>query len=347
MTLNDLIALNDEIAALVRSGVPLESGLAAVGSDMPGRLGRIATTWAQRTARGEPLDQGVAQDAGALPPAYRAVMQAGMKAGRLSAALETLAATARRLGDTRRTVLAAFIYPLIVFLTAWGGAVFFTLVVLPRLAEGFVALRLPAQPMLAAWGKLARWVWLWGPGVPLVVGVGVAAWWFLSPRAGALDGRRSDRLIGAFPWAGSLLRDTRAAAFLDILALLIENNAPLGEAVVLAGETSGDPRLAQAARQWATAVEKGQTQPAAFGTPFPPLIAWLMTASRGDAALSAALRQAADSYRRRARYHSDMLRVFLPVSLTFLIGGSVTVLFAVSLFVPYTSMLYYLALGVS
>ncbi len=81
MNLDDLIALNDEIAALVRAGVPLESGLAAVGAEMPGRLGKVATAWAARTARGEPLDQAIMQDAGQLPAAYRAVVQAGLAPG--------------------------------------------------------------------------------------------------------------------------------------------------------------------------------------------------------------------------------------------------------------------------
>ena len=59
MTLDDLIALNDEIAALVRAGVPLEAGLAELGGDLPGRLGQFATVLAQRTARGESLAQAI------------------------------------------------------------------------------------------------------------------------------------------------------------------------------------------------------------------------------------------------------------------------------------------------
>ena len=76
MTLDDLIALNDEIAALVRAGVPLEAGLAELGGDLPGRLGRFAAGLAQRTARGESLAQAITGDAGQLPPAYRAVVEA-------------------------------------------------------------------------------------------------------------------------------------------------------------------------------------------------------------------------------------------------------------------------------
>ena len=39
VSLDDLIALNDEIIALIRAGVPLERGLAGLADDLPGRLG--------------------------------------------------------------------------------------------------------------------------------------------------------------------------------------------------------------------------------------------------------------------------------------------------------------------
>ena len=41
ISLEELVALNDEIAGLVRSGVPLEMGLAGWGRDLPGNLGRV------------------------------------------------------------------------------------------------------------------------------------------------------------------------------------------------------------------------------------------------------------------------------------------------------------------
>ena len=55
VTLDELIALNDEIAALVRVGVPLELGLRQLGGDLPARMGRLAKDLAQRMeARGKP-----------------------------------------------------------------------------------------------------------------------------------------------------------------------------------------------------------------------------------------------------------------------------------------------------
>ena len=42
ITLDQLIALNDEMAALARAGVPLDRGLLAVGRELRGRTGKFA-----------------------------------------------------------------------------------------------------------------------------------------------------------------------------------------------------------------------------------------------------------------------------------------------------------------
>ena len=76
---------------------------------------------AERTSRGEPLAEVVAEQTAQLPAAYRAVVQAGLRAGRLPAALETVAAAARRIGRKPAGHRAgAVAYPLLVFVIAWG-----------------------------------------------------------------------------------------------------------------------------------------------------------------------------------------------------------------------------------
>ena len=88
MSLESLVALNDEIAALVRTGLPLERGLRQVGDDLSGRLGGTMSSLAERMSRGASLPEALAAEGDRLPRIYRAVVEAGLRAGRLSAALE-------------------------------------------------------------------------------------------------------------------------------------------------------------------------------------------------------------------------------------------------------------------
>ncbi len=334
MTLDDLIALNDEIAALVRAGVPLETGLAELGGDLPGRLGRFAASLAQRTARGESLAQAITADDGQLPPAYRAVVEAGVRAGRLPAALEAVAASARRLAETYRITAIAAMYPLLVILAAWCGLLFFSCMLAPRLAAMFLAFKVPGHQFFAVLTRAGHSAWYWGPIVPVVVVLLIAVCWL-----GSAEARWAERLFGWAPWTGRMLRCSRTATFLELLALLVENETPLPEAVVLAAEASGDPRTLQSARQMAATLENGQTQPDAGGPAFPPLLHWLLLAAGRDGALLPALRHAATTYHRRARRQSDLLRLFLPIILTIAVGGSVTALYALTVFAPYAAML--------
>ena len=81
ITLDQLLALNEEIAALVRAGLPLGRGLLEAGRDVRGRLGRIAGVLGRRMNRGEGLAEALEAERRAIPPLYRAVVEAGARAG--------------------------------------------------------------------------------------------------------------------------------------------------------------------------------------------------------------------------------------------------------------------------
>ncbi len=125
---------------------------------------------------------------------------------------------------------------------------------------------------------------------------------------------RGDCFARRLPWIGPLLKWVRAATFLEVLALLVENQLPLPEALRLAAEASGDPATLRAARRLVAATELGQVRPSASDAAFPPLMNWLLLAAGRDGALLPALRHAAAAYQRRAQHQSDLLRAMLPVA---------------------------------
>lgn len=341
ITLDELIALNDEIAALVRAGVPLESALAELGADMPGRLGKIATGIAERAGRGQSLSQVLCDGSVRFPPVYRAVVEAGLRAGRLPAALEALAASIRRVAETQRGVAAAALYPLLVLMSAWGLLAWFAYFTAGRLVPTFRAFGVTGQGLFEWLASCGRWAGYWGPALPVLILVLSAVGWYRSSRASIIESRLAGRLLGWLPWVGRTMRWSRTATFAEVLALLVENRVPLDEAVVLAAEASGDRRMVPAARQWAAALRGGETpgRPLTGRKEFPPLLMWLMATADRHTALLPALKHAAETYHRRAQDQAELARVFLPVVFTLAVGGTVVLLYALTLFVPYTSML--------
>ncbi len=343
MTLNDLLALNEEIAALVRAGVPLEQGLASLGADMPGRLGSTAAALAARTARGESLEQALADQAVALSPAYQAVVQAGLRAGRLPAALEAVAASAQRTAETQRAAIVAVSYPLLIFALVWLGLAVFARSLAPTLLSSFHAFNVPGQGVFKVLAWLGHSAWLWGPAMPILLAVLLFLWWHACTRAAALHSRRVDRLFGWLPWLGHVLQFSRSAAFLEILALLVENRTPLDEAVTLAAAACGDPQTVRAARQLSE-VAPARPNATAAGRAGLSAAGELVAAGgqpRGRAAAGAA------TFRRdlpspRANQF-DLVRVLLPAFLTVAVAGTITAAYALVLFIPYTMMLNSLA----
>jgi type II secretory pathway component PulF len=341
-TLQELIVLNDEIAALVRAGVPLDQGLLGVACDVPGRLGRLSGQLAERVARGDSLADALDAEPQAYPEVYRAVVRAGLRSGRLAAALEAVAGSARRVMEARRMVAIGMLYPLLVLLVAWQLFVFYVLKLSPAFSKGFRDLGGSGAALVAwvsSWGSSVQ---IWGPLVPLAVGLVAAIWWFTSGRTGVLDSRRCDWLLGWLPWIGGMMRSFRTATFADVAALLADNGVPLDESLLLAAEAVGDPTLVRSAGELAESIRRGQPLDSrSMGhAGIHPVLAWMIAAGCDRGMLVESLRRAGEIYRRRAMGRAEIARMLLPVTLTVCLAGTATALYALLVFAPWISVLH-------
>jgi type II secretory pathway component PulF len=342
VSLDDLIALNDEILALARAGVPLERGLAGLAGDLSGRLARITSRLAERVGRGESLPAAMAQDPQVFPPVYRALVEAGLRAGRLAPVLEGLAASARKLRDVRQTVRLAMLYPVGVALLACGLLVFMLWMVLPKLGLLYDHHPPARLRMLEALGQSAG---VWAPCVPVVIGLILAVWWYYSNRTLVLQAPRGGQLLGWMPGVRSVVSASQAAAMSEILALLLEQGVPLGESILLAADTVGDRDTRRAAQALAVAVRSGGLPTADLrgAGGLAPLVRWLIIGGQNERMLIPLVRHTAEVYRGRMLRKADWLRFYLPALLTAGIGGTATLLYGLALFVPLTDMLRDLA----
>jgi type II secretory pathway component PulF len=345
LSLDELIALTDEMAALVRAGVPLESGLAQVALDMARRPCQLAALLAGRMQRGESLEHILSSSPETFPSAYCAVVKAGVRTGRLSTALEGLAVASRRASELRRLTRMALLYPIFIALLAYGLFVGCLFWFQPQVTQLYRAMHVAASQLNLGLSALGRNAEVWMPWIPLVAIVALSVWWYRSSSATA----RQPRWLQITP-AGRLLHASQLATFTDLLALLIESETPLPEAVVLAAEAGGDRQLLVAAREFATKSERGAfAQPQLAKTDnriagFPPLVNWLLTGGN-QATLAESLRTTASAYRRRAIRLDDWLRMYLPLGLTIAIGGSAVLVYALSMLGPWYQMLLHLAQG--
>lgn len=308
-----LIAFNDELAALLRAGVPLERGLRALGREERGRLGAFATEMSARLERGESLDQLITQHDPIFPPLYRAVLAAGLRSGRLAGALEGLAKATTGALEMRRRMTAALAYPLLVAAVAYGLFVLSIDQLVPPIADAYDVFRIPPPPGFDVLLYLGETWRHWAPWPPVLLAVWIL--WQLFPPAQASTPRSWFRPLA------TLYRYGRWTAFCNTLAVLVEHDVPLPEAAQLAAQASGDRQLAAASTTFAERAARGEREALSV---FPPMLAFLLSTARGQDDIVHALRRLAGDYERRMQRGIQWLTLYLPAVLTIVIGGGAT-----------------------
>ena len=345
VTVGELVALSDEIAALARAGSPLEAGLGRTGAETPGRVGAVASSLAARMERGESLVEALEAEGPSIPPLYRAVVEAGSRTGDLPTALAGVSRYLKGFVEAREAVGLALWYPIIVATLAYALLLGLAVAFAPRLVTAFEALGLPRDRSLALIERLGSTAWLWWPVWPIALAV-LAFAWVCSGRAARLDGRAWS-FLKLFPWMRPLIRDYRSAGFAELLALLLEHGVPYPRAVTIAAESTGDARLVAEARAVAAELERGRSpeQAVASGAfrAFAPMLRWVLAYGRTEGSVIQALRNLAPMYRSRADLGADKLRVLLPSLVVVVVGASATFLYAITLFLPLSGLLNELA----
>jgi general secretion pathway protein F len=274
-----------------------------------------------------------------MPPIYQAMVTAGLQSGRLSDAMEGMTRAAQHIADLRRLLLMSMVYPLAVFLMAYGlfvGMLFYVLPTLIMFSEK------ESGWLLRALGTISGSAAVWGPAIPIVVVVLWLAWLFQTSRAMSMQpssGAWNPRL----PMIFSMVRDARYATFAELLGLMVDHGVPLDRGLVSAAAATGDTQLKNSANAVAGQVTRGgEPDVELTGQRFPTLVRWALGAS-SHGRLAECLRSAAAAYQQRVVRRADLLRIYLPALLTLFIGGTATLVYALSLFAPFTQMLHQIA----
>jgi type II secretory pathway component PulF len=343
--LADFIVLNDEIAALVRARIPLESSLARIGVDLPGKSGELAQRIGRRLEAGETLVTAMDAECASLPPTYRAAILAGVESGQLGSALESLVETASRMDQLRRVTGIAILYPLIIFVAA---CVLFTLII-TVVVPGFEWLDQYSIRPIALLARSSLTAPMLAIVVPSLVVLAVAIWWWRSGRVGGYRARR----IGVFAsltGGRGVRRWSEAAGFAEMLRLLVERGLPLDRSLRLAGESTADSRIRRAALGLADDVQSGaaashvnESALTAKQSDFPILIRLALRHTNDRGLLVSSLRQAATMYHERAIRAAEWYAEYLPVLLTVFVGGTITAGFTLFVLWPYASTLHQLS----
>jgi general secretion pathway protein F len=308
--------------------------LRAAADETTGRLARALRTAAAMLDQGIPLEEALASERQRMPAHVRGLLLAAARTGDMGAVLAELLAQRRFGRELRRQLWSALAYPALVVALTVAIFVVFQLVVFRPFVSMLNEFELQLPPLVG------QTIWWTTHGVYVVVGLSIALPVLLLIGRLALGAVRWRRLLSTAPLFGPLWHWAGVAEMTRLLAVLLERQVPLPEALRLAGEGTGDANVRHACRLMSEGaaegrplselIEESRRLPAALV----PLAAWGERAGE----LPAALRSASDHFIERVPLRSSLLRSILP-PFTFLLIGALVLAFVHTVITPLVSML--------
>jgi type II secretory pathway component PulF len=299
MNYDEFAFFNQQLAAMLREGIPLEGALKQLCTGM--RSGSLRTEIQQLEAdlaRGTPLKEALARRA--LPDLYRQMLEIGARSNDLPGVLTLLADHYHRANALWTRLKGLMVYPLIVILVSLGLTLMVSLSFSHFMTRFFD--QIVARPPITI-------PTVWMPPIVLALAalLGLVAVCTPSWRA-------------RLRWRLPAFREASLAELASALALMLKNGTTLPEALALGEALESGTPAAKALAHWRQLVEAGQGKPAEWtgdSRPFPPLFLWLV--QKGGEDVAAGFQKAAEIYQARASYRIEIaLYGALPVSILLL-----------------------------
>ena len=321
MKLDEFAFFNQQLAAMLRNGIPLEGALGQLCASMRrGELRDELEKLRADLANGTPFQQ--ALGARKLPPFYIQMLQVGAKSNDLPGILTLVADYYQSANLIWTRLKGLMVYPAIVLgacLALSGGLTFF----LYKFGHEFFSelldgRQLPPNAIVA----------VWMPFLLLILLTVIVITLLVVPRCRV-----------ELQWRLPGFKEANLSRIASAMAVMLHGGCPLPEALELVEKMeTGSPAAAEVAawRQGLAAGGGTLPYPVPVSRVFPPLFLCLV-ASAGEE-VAAGFQRAAEIYRARANYQIEMmLYAALPVAVVLL--GSLILVELRGVFLPLVKLI--------
>jgi type IV pilus assembly protein PilC len=290
MKYDEFAFLNQQLAAMVRDGIPLESALRRLCAEM--RQGTLRTELEKLEAdlaKGTPLREAVR--ARQLPELYRQMIEVGAQSNDLPGILTMLADHYQRRHVVWTRLKGLMVYPAIVLFGAFLLSCFLCLIS-KELARTIVV------PVMFGWSQ----------GPPSLIGLWLAPVVLAIAVVALFAALATPRVRRALRWRLPAFKEASLAQIASALAMMLKSGVPLNNALGLVEQLErGTPAETELGR-WRQRLAAGHgkfSEMAEGGKLFPPLFVWTVSQSHED--LTAGFQSAAEIYQSRATYRMELL----------------------------------------
>ena len=330
---NDFLLFNQQLAALLRAGIPILQAVSMLRRRSASARLRIVLEEIEDAIRGgAALSQAFAAQGEIFPRIYTASILAGERSGALDEVLSRYVTYMRRNVALRRRLRGALAYPLCLLLASFGMVLFLTIYVVPKMSDLFsgfgTELPTPTRIVLGLSGWLTGNVFWFAPLV-IVTAIAVLVWSRTPP------GRLT---IAAWllkiPIAGKLLVQLAVAQAGRSLATLLAGGITLVESWEIAAESITNLELRRRSSAILPLIREGRSFTDSLETAkwMPPLAIDMVGIGERSGSLREMLDEIATFYDAEAEVLLEQLTTVLEPAILVVMGGIVvTILLAIYL----------------
>lgn len=333
------LAFNQELAALLRAGLPLLQALTLMSERMKeGNFRRVLVDVRERVKTGQDLSDAFGEHSHLFPRLYPSILKAGERSGELEAVLRRFIRYQKLVLEARKRVVSALIYPaLLVGLSVMMITVMLVFVV-PKFQNFFsgfdVELPLLTRTMLAI-GTTTQDNWLL-----IVVVLGVGGTFFWQWRDTALGALVLDRVRLRVPFVGPVLQRFSLSEFCRSLAILLTGGMPLVPSLDIAVAAVGNSFIRSRLEPTIQQVREGETFHGALAASgvFTDLAIDMVEVGEATGALDEMLGNVSDFFDEQVEVRLQRLLTLIePLMLVFM--GIIIGVILISLYLPLFSAL--------
>src|SRR6266851_10398233 len=232
---NDFLLFNQQLAALVRAGIPILQAISMLRKRAASaRLRTVLGDVEDQIRGGAALSQAFAAQGSIFPRIYTASILAGERSGALDDVLSRYVTYMRRNVGLKRKIRGALAYPMFLLFASFSMVVFLTVYVVPRMKDLFAGFgnELPmVTQIVLGFSKLLAGNIIWFG--PLVIGVAIVLFLWSRTEPGRIT---IDGFLIKIPLAGNLIIQLSVAQATRSLATLLAGGITLVESWEIAAE---------------------------------------------------------------------------------------------------------------
>ena len=309
-----------QASSFVKAGIPIVEALAIIAEDTTDKkLKEVMADMAINLQAGASISQAVAVHANAFPRYFASMIRSAELTGRLDEVLDQLAKYMDRDLETRRKIKSATTYPSVIGVMSIVTVAVLSGFVLPRFKTFFdsfdATLPLPTRMLIA----FTNFISTWGKDITIGIVVLFAGLFFWTKTE---QGRLvRDRFFLRIPRVGGLIRIGIVERFCRILAVMVRAGVPLPDALLVAGETTGN----RVYRNGLTVIREemmrgaGLAGPLAATSLFPAAARQMIRVGESTGTLDDQLASSAEYYGRELEYRLKRFTdLFEPVMIMFM-----------------------------